>query len=286
MYKPFEQGVKMPEDCRAVTIVYTTRDYKFFKKLKGNRDIYKTRVTKIMASFEKNEILNPIIVNEFFEIIDGQGRFEALRILGRPIKFIIVPGAGINDCRLLNQFNSNWMNTDHIKSYAEDGNENYKELQKCAELTGFTYRELEYILPDKKAKLTLGGKIDGTLASGELIFTPEDTAEALNVKKHVDEIEDALQPEKRPGRNFKRVVATVIHADGYDHKRMLVNCTKCRSTFREMTGYRNMLIEFSRIYNFGSHGKRIYFEDALRGKKEAGGYRVPKTRKDIGTLGT
>ena len=62
--------------------ILRTNKYEIFKELKGNREISPLRITKIINSIKNvGYIINPIIVNEKMEIIDGQGRLEALRIL-------------------------------------------------------------------------------------------------------------------------------------------------------------------------------------------------------------
>lgn len=103
-------------------VVYSTNDYDKFKKLEGNRDVSELRVRKIMSSIEKvGYIKNPIVVNEKYEIIDGQGRVEALSRLGLPIDYVVHEGAGIRECVEMNINMTNWTMTDYIKSYADQG---------------------------------------------------------------------------------------------------------------------------------------------------------------------
>lgn len=67
-----------------------TKDYDKFKILKGNRPIDRYHLKKLKESIEKDNRLNlhPIIVNQDFEIIDGQHRCEAAKQLGIDIFFI------------------------------------------------------------------------------------------------------------------------------------------------------------------------------------------------------
>jgi ParB-like chromosome segregation protein Spo0J len=70
--------------------IYKTKEYNKFKILKGNRTIPRNRVEKIKQSIEEvGCIINPIIVNENYEIIDGQGRFTALQESDKDIYYII-----------------------------------------------------------------------------------------------------------------------------------------------------------------------------------------------------
>jgi hypothetical protein len=70
--------------------VQQTKDYTKFKFLTGNRPLDRFHIKKLKQSIEKNNRLNlhPIIVNQNFEIIDGQHRYEAARQLDLEIFFI------------------------------------------------------------------------------------------------------------------------------------------------------------------------------------------------------
>lgn len=68
---------------------------------------------------------SPILVNEKFEVIDGQGRLEALKRLEMPVEFIIEEGIGIKECQGLNHYQKNWSTMDYINSHVAAGNQNY-----------------------------------------------------------------------------------------------------------------------------------------------------------------
>lgn len=107
--------------------VWETNEYNRFKMLGGNRFV--DHSDKIVESIKKHgRLVAPIIVNENFEIIDGQNRFEALKKLDMPVCYIVVPGYGINECIAMNSVSKNWTFMDYINSYASLGNENYKIL--------------------------------------------------------------------------------------------------------------------------------------------------------------
>lgn len=109
--------------------VYVTTDYSKFKRLVGNRDIPESRIAKIVESIQTiGWVHNPIIVNEKLEVIDGQGRLTALQRLKMPVEYIIAEGAGNTECVYMNMNMVNWKLPDFVKSYAEQGNENYQRL--------------------------------------------------------------------------------------------------------------------------------------------------------------
>lgn len=103
-----------------------TSNYSIFSFLDGNRSIKDGRVAKIKRSIEMvGYIPSPIVVNEKFQIIDGQGRFAALKELGLPVCYIVIPGLSVEHCVAMNINQTNWTLTDYIESYAAQGNENY-----------------------------------------------------------------------------------------------------------------------------------------------------------------
>ena len=107
--------------------IYQTTDYDKFKRLKGNRDV--SRSGKVVESIEKvGYILSPILVNENFEVIDGQNRLQAVKELKLPVKYMVQPGIGIDECRALNINQSNWSTEQFIASYAENGYSSYERL--------------------------------------------------------------------------------------------------------------------------------------------------------------
>lgn len=122
------------EEASVAYNVYTTKDYSIFKRLVGNRDIPESRISKIIDSIQKiGWVHNPIVVNEKMEVIDGQGRLTALQRLKMPVEYIIAPGASTKECIYMNMNMVNWKLPDFIKSYAEQGNENYQRLLSLME---------------------------------------------------------------------------------------------------------------------------------------------------------
>lgn len=114
--------------------IKVTNNYEIFKRLDGNRSTDNKRVEKIKKSILKvGYITSPILVNENMEIIDGQGRFEALKQLQLPIEYIVQNNIGIKECVAMNVYQTNWKVADYINSYADRGVESYVYIRNLME---------------------------------------------------------------------------------------------------------------------------------------------------------
>lgn len=77
--------------------VHTTKNYYLFKTINGNRDINQLHLTRLSESFKKRHLITIIIVNERFEIIDGQHRFLVSKDLNLPVYYTILKNYGLNE---------------------------------------------------------------------------------------------------------------------------------------------------------------------------------------------
>lgn len=177
--------------------VYRTMDYSIFKRLEGNRAVLAGRVTKIMKSIKTNGyIFNPIIVNENYQVIDGQGRLEALAALGLPVDYVIAKGAGREQCIALNAYGTVWTMKDYIDSYCEDGNENFIRM-----------RDVINEFPD------MGIAIKIMLLSG-LSAVPNESIKKGDVtvtEKMAEQAREDLKFAQRFAEAFKRVKGSTNH---------------------------------------------------------------------------
>lgn len=264
--------------------IYEETDYSKFKKLEHNRPVLLKRVNMLKASFQEKEILNPIVVNERMEIIDGQGRYEALKQLGRPIRYVVEKDADIKDCQRMNKCNKPWTPADFVESYSSMGNENYVRLVACRKRTGFDYSrcvELSgHAVYTKEVKNT-----SNLLESGKLIFTESDSEKVFMIRLKGNEICQALAFSGRPNNCFWTAVKVATQFDGYKHERMLRNCEKNRHQYAQMARVSDQLKEFERIYNYNikSSSGKLFFTDYMR-SRENKSHKYEREEKFISTL--
>jgi hypothetical protein len=247
---------------RIIGQIYEESNYDVFHRLPDNRDLLSSRFNKLIASISAKYILNPIVVNENMEIIDGQGRYEALKALGKPIIYIIANGATSDDCRLMNKYNTKWVKSDFAKSHAKAGKKAYVLLLKCCEETKMP---IETVLRLSSHAAHAQAHAMSVLERGDLEFTEEDYEIVKDLAVKITEVLEALQYRGRANIAFATALKVAVETKGYEHERMLKNCAVLRNTYSQMSRMGEQLKEFERIYNYrASKSKRLYFSDYMR----------------------
>ena len=162
--------------------VYKTFSYDDFKILKGNRDV--DHINSIKKSMVDNgPLFNPILVNENMEILDGQNRFYASKELGLPIYYVIRPGYGVKETRILNRNSKNWTFHDYVKSYAGEGIQGYIDLKKLIDM----FPEL----PPNKVIHIANGKLSNDSRVGTDKYNKGNISDNVNsIKKGVYQVKD------------------------------------------------------------------------------------------------
>ena len=190
--------------------VYVTKDYSIFKRLIGNRDIPESRISKIVESIQTiGWVHNPIIVNEKMEVIDGQGRLTALQRLKMPIEYIIAKGAGNKECIYMNMNMVNWKLPDFIKSYAEQGNENYQRLLSL--MQRYANGNLDII---STAVYRLSKSKHRDIKQGTLQLTEDQYRAAIPRLEYIKPILEEIDDKKLPG-SMVTLMQTLIYYYDY-----------------------------------------------------------------------
>lgn len=94
----------------------------------------------------ENYLFTIIIVNELYEIIDGQHRFDVIKELKLPLHYVICKGYGLNQVHILNQTSKTWIPDDYLDGYCMLGLPNYLKYQEFKTRYGFKHMECMAIL--------------------------------------------------------------------------------------------------------------------------------------------
>lgn len=107
-----------------------TKDYSIFKDIRGNRKVDAGHVKRLAEAIERRNLLEfyPILLNERYEVVDGQHRLTAAIQLGIEVPYEVVAGLQLEDVMAINTNSKSWTLRDFIDSYITLGNEDYVEL--------------------------------------------------------------------------------------------------------------------------------------------------------------
>lgn len=203
------------DDSNVENVVQQSTKYGKFQFIGTNRVRNQGHIEKLKKAFQEVGNLTkvqPILVNEKYEIIDGQHRFQAARELGEPIYFTMRKGLGIDAARSMNILQRGWTTDDFANSYAESGNKQYREYLRIREEYGFNHSiTLIYLA---------GGEVPG-LFSGfrEGTFEIPDLPAAIKRLELLASVEE-LTPIAR-FQSFAVAFLYSTRVPGYSHKEFL-----------------------------------------------------------------
>lgn len=132
--------------------VHFTRDYFMFRELEGNRALNPLHLKRLKASMQSHYLFSPIIVNEEYEVIDGQHRLHCAQELGLPVYYIICEGYGLREVQVLNASSKNWNADDYMQGYCDLGYKDYEVYKEFREKYGFGHRETQALLEGSAIK--------------------------------------------------------------------------------------------------------------------------------------
>ena len=116
--------------------VFVTDNLDIFQKLNGNRSLSQGQIKTLEKSILQNNLLaiNPILVNNAMQVIDGQTRLEVARRNGLDISYIVADGIGIDEAKQLNKVVTVWKPIDHFNTMVISGNVEYVKFKNFMDL--------------------------------------------------------------------------------------------------------------------------------------------------------
>lgn len=129
LHSPLPSDVVKPKPIFELPNVQMTYQYSMFKTMPANRSVSKTHIQELIDSFyEHPELvaLDPVLVNEYNEIVDGQHRVRACEVLEYPVFYIRQAGIKVSTAQLLNGLQRPWKLIDYVYSYAQGDYTDYK----------------------------------------------------------------------------------------------------------------------------------------------------------------
>ena len=243
-------------DDEIVGVIKSSTNYDLFgtgetklKKIDGNRDVDSNHVEKLVASFKEEYLISPILVNGKHEMIDGQHRFEAAKICGEPIFYIVEDNYGAREMQLFNANMSVWTINDFIRSYAKEGLEEFKEyVDFCKHFPSFTKRTCEAIL-------TKAGDPQNTNSNVQIkngVFVIPNIDKSYDIANHVMDFQGLFPYWSTHA--FAMALMYVWQHPKYDPVQMLDKVKKNIDEFYEYRDKDSFIDLLNKTYN--KHGKK------------------------------
>jgi len=235
-----------------LTKIWVTNNYSKFSLLPSNRDINGGKVKAITKSMEKKFLINPIMVNEKLQIIDGQHRFEASKKLSKLVYYYIISGYADSETSLLNTNSSNWGIKDFVKHRVINGGESYKIYKRLQEVIPINPTDLIGILSGYYGRNSLATK---KFKEGLFITIP--TEESL---KFLDLIREILVYFPRAvDYRFIKALGKAVKTSSFSSEHFIYKLSSFNLDINERNKSSEYLEEIEMIYNYRTnHLKRIH----------------------------
>ena len=228
--------------------IFKTQDYSLFKKLNGNRELDDNHLKKIMNSMSKKYLPIPVIVNEKFEIIDGQHRIESCKRLKYPINYLVINGSELEDVKLLNTNSKQWSLKDYLNTYCQTGKQTYLNIRDFIDEYGFSIVDSITMLSNTKTNRGID-QVKFKLGIYEIkdINKARETADKmLEVKPYFD---------RYRSRSFFLAMSELFHNKNYNHKKFIQKLSVYPTKLKFCSNKYDYLKNIEDIYNFNQKKK-------------------------------
>tara|TARA_R110000787_G_scaffold179097_1_gene290827 strand:+ start:241 stop:1005 length:765 start_codon:yes stop_codon:yes gene_type:complete len=228
--------------------IFKTYDYSIFKKLDGNREIDIKHLNNLKKSIDKTHLPIPIVINEKYEIIDGQHRLEISGKLKLPVYYIIINGATLDDVKLLNTNSKAWNLKDYLHSYCKSGNKTYLAVRKFINEHGFGMVDSLTMLSCTK---TNRGIDQRKFKTG--IYEIKDINKANETALKIEEVKTYFS--KYQSRSFVLSMILLFHNKDYNHKKFIRNLSLFPTKLKSCSNKYDYLKNIEEIYNYNQKKK-------------------------------
>ena len=271
----FNLQQRSEENTNTSTIsVRMTTDYAQFKYIPGNRSMNQSNINAITNEILQHGQQQPIIVNEQYQIIDGQHRLEACKNLKIAVQYIKRKGATIEDVISTNIVGKKWTIEDYLNRFATEGKQDYIDLLEFVEVAkskgfsastavviarGVHLNDVYYMYDDGKIRGS-GGRIQKTakrlynagngIKLGLFKMPNKDDAH-----KRLNQIVAFNEWSFYNKVSFVNAINQCMRIKEMDFNRLLQSARKYQRRFTNEATTENFIQMFEEIYNWRRHNK-------------------------------
>lgn len=221
--------------------VHTTTDYFLFKPIDGNRNKNLLHINRLKKSMAENYLFTVITVNENYEIIDGQHRFEVIKELQLPLHYIICHGYGLKEVHILNQLAKTWNADDYMEGYCALGYKDYLKYKEFKLKYGFGHQECMAILGGTQAGVVNIGFYSGQFHIKNYNLSCEIADKIFLAAPYYDGF-------KR--RSFVGAMVSLLKNKNFDYTEFLQKLKAQPTALMDCTSVANYIALIEEIYNY------------------------------------
>ena len=246
---------------KKVMDIFEESKYSKFKFLdKYQRPLREKNIKQKIDSIQKigYKKSNPIIVNNKFQILDGQNRFEALKELGMPIYYVVDNEFNNKDISILNSNVEKWDIDDYMDVHAEYNN-NYVKYKNLKIKYGFEH-EILIVMILNKFILVGRDKMNWKKFSDEkLIITDDDYNKMESILDELSEF-GCYAKIANAKRHFNKGLLELMLISKFDLDYLHTKLGRCNIGDFPFTSIESALYSFFKIYNKGKRKGLLGFK--------------------------
>tara|TARA_R110002153_G_C13181811_1_gene485141 strand:+ start:55 stop:888 length:834 start_codon:yes stop_codon:yes gene_type:complete len=221
-------------------------DYGMFKFLDQNRETMDRHIADLAASIKESGQIHAIVVNDKFEIIDGQNRFKACKLLGIPVMYLQNKTASIKDVILMNNTQVGWKMRDYLRCFSNKKHDNYAEyvdVNNFMEEYKLNFSITLYLLSDARSDEY------GRVAFKKGTFKVKNMAKAKKMANVLVKIK-AFAPDLVLIMRFCMAYFKLSELDRFDVDTSISQLKKYRRKIDGAISYEDYLQRIKETYNF------------------------------------
>lgn len=231
--------------------VYRTTNYERFSILHGNRSLNPMHFERLKTAISTMDLTesNPILVNDDFEIIDGQHRFEVCKYLKKPIYYLLKKGYGLREVQMLNANMKNWRLEDYVDGYCDLGNKEYLYLRS------FLGQHKLGMMNSITVLSSMGSHKSHTIMDGTM--TLPNKARGETIAKWVEQLEPLYAGVRR--KSFINALIKLHSNRQFEFKQLMAKLAYQQTKLVDCTDMKGYLTLLEEIYNFKERGTKLRF---------------------------
>jgi hypothetical protein len=240
----------------------TTTDYKIFKSIRGNREIYPGHVEKLRAAIKNKNLLPyiPLLLNEHMQVIDGQHRLEVAKLDKLEVTYAVIPDLRLKDVMSLNIHSKSWSTVDFVDAYIKDGDQEYQKLKDFSAESGISLYPAAGLLmngprvrmPHSDSQLIRTGKFEVTHLEWARMFV-----------EHLDDLQRYCEFNVKSSRTFQQALGKVENSPNFDIGILLskLKLSNLRIEIRKNPRY--YILEIEELYNYRNKNRVDLYSGAI-----------------------